>query len=119
MDVNKVLVFDDFRYFSKFLKYEFKGIKFVNGDKRSIFYGDDIDKELSLVVFALYSEDDLINVLRLYSSGVQLLVCNHSPKFVNKISDIKNLDVLDCMDTKRGLKKDLHNYFEGTFNLIN
>lgn len=119
MDQSKVLVFDDFHYFSRFLKYEFKDIKFITGNKKAIIYGNEINTELSLIVFVFYSEDDLIDLLRLYAHGIQLLICNHCPKFVNKFGNIKNIGVLNCLETKRGYRHDLRVYFDETFNLVN
>ncbi|MFH6999706.1 hypothetical protein ACHRVZ_17415 [Flavobacterium sp. FlaQc-57] len=115
MDSNKVLVFDNCHYFSRFLKYEFKDIKFTTGGKESLLYGSGMNKDFSLIIYVFYSEEDLIDLLRLYTYGVKLLVCNHSPKFVNKFINIKNIGVLDCLETKSGLRTDLRLYFNQAF----
>jgi len=117
MDPNKVLVFDNHHYFSRFLKYEFKDIKFIVGEKESILYGTEINKSFSLIVYVFYSEEDLINLFRLYSYGIKLLVCNHSPKFVNKFRNIENMSVLDCLETKSGYRADLRVYFNQEFSI--
>lgn len=111
MEVNKVLVFDNYRYFSRFLKYEFKNVKFVLGEKESILYGNEVSKEFCLVVFVFYSEEDLVNLLRVYSYGIRILVCNHNPKFENKFRNVKNIDVMECLDTKSVYRGDLQLYF--------
>lgn len=119
MDASRVMVFDTFHYFSRFLKYEFKNINFITGDKRDIFHGHKVDNDLSLIVFVFYSENDLIDLLRVYSYGVQLLVCNHCPQFFNKFGNIKNIEILECLETKRGFRNDLRLHFEEKFNLAN
>lgn len=115
MDSNKVLVFDNHHYFSRFLKYEFKEIKFTNGEKDSILYGSELNNSFSLIVYVLYSEEDLIDLIRLYAYGIKLLVCNHNPKFANKFINIKNMAVLDCLETKKGFRTDLRLYFNQAF----
>jgi len=117
MDSNKVLVFDNYRFFSRFLKYEFKDIKFISGEKESILYGSEINNGFSLIVFVFYSEDDMIDLLRLYAYGVKLLVCNHSPRFVNKFRNIKNMGALDCFETKNVFRNDLRVYFNEVFQI--
>mgnify|MGYP006156125725 CR=1 FL=1 len=90
--------------------------------KRSVEYlskkiidGNGIEADHSLVVFVFYSEDDLIDLLRLYAHGIQLLICNHCPRFMNKFSNIKNIAVLDCLETKMGYREDLRFYFNQKF----
>ena len=112
MGSNRVLVFDNRHYFSRFLKYEFKDVKFTVGEKESILYNIEINKGFSLIVYVLYSEEDLIDLLRLYTYGVKLLVCNHSPKFVDKFRNIKNMGALDCTETKSVFRSDLRMYFK-------
>ena len=118
MDANKVMVYDKFHYFSRFLKYEFKDVNFAVGHKTDILYGHEMTNNLLLIVFVFYSEDDLLDLLRVNSFGVPLLVCNHCPQFLNKFKNIQNIEVLECLDTKRGFRNDLRMYFEGKFTLV-
>jgi len=118
MDANRVMVYDKFHYFSRFLKYEFKDINFVAGHKSDILYGHEMTDDLSLVVFVFYSENDLIDLLRINSYGIPVLVCNHSPQFLNKFKNIQNIEVLECLDTKRGFRNDLRLHFEEKFSLV-
>lgn len=117
MSVNKVLVFDNYHFFLRFLKYEFKELKFTVGERESILYDSEINKGFSLIVYVFYSEDDLIDLLKLYSCGVKLLVCNQSPRFVNKFSNIKNMGALDCTETKNVYRSDLRTYFKEIFDV--
>ncbi|MBW1656728.1 MULTISPECIES: hypothetical protein [Flavobacterium] len=118
MDANRVMVYDKFHYFSRFLKYEFKDINFVAGHKADILYGHEMTDDLSLVVFVFYSENDLIDLLRINSYGIPVLVCNHCPQFLNKFKNIQNIEVLECLDTKRGFRNDLRLHFEEKFSLV-
>lgn len=118
MDANRVMVYDKFHYFSRFLKYEFKDIKFATGHKADIFYGHEMTNDLSLIVFVFYSEKELIDLLRVNSFGIPLLLCNHSPQFENKFRNIQNIEVLECLDTKRGFRNDLRIHFEEKFSLV-
>lgn len=118
MDANRVMVYDKFHYFSRFLKYEFKDINFVAGHKADILYGHEMADDLSLVVFVFYSENDLIDLLRINSYGIPVLVCNHCPQFLNKFKNIQNIEVLECLDTKRGFRNDLRQHFEEKFSLV-
>lgn len=117
MEENKVMVYDKFHYFSRFLKYEFKDINFAAGHKADILYGHEVTSDLSLIVFVFYSENDLIDLLRINSYGIPLLVCNHCPQFLNKFINIQNIEVLECLDTKRGFRSDLRAHFEEKFNI--
>lgn len=118
MDVNKVLVFDNCRYFSRFLKYEFKDIKFVSGEKECILCGNEMSNEFCLVVFVFYSEEDLVNLLRVYSYGIRLLVCNHINKYEHKFKNVKNIDVMECLETKSVYRVDLKLYFSEVFGSL-
>ncbi|HEY1194861.1 hypothetical protein [Flavobacterium sp.] len=117
MDENKVMVYDKFHYFSRFLKYEFKDINFEVGHKTDVLYGHEMTSNISLIVFVFYEENDLIDLLRVNSFGIPLLVCNHCPQFLNKFINIQNIEVLECLDTKRGFRNDLRVHFEEKFNI--
>ncbi|KIO54568.1 hypothetical protein [Flavobacterium hibernum] len=117
MDANKVMVYDKCHYFSRFLKYEFKDINFAAGHKTDILYGHEMTNDLSLIVFVFYSEKELIDLLRVNSFGIPLLVCNHCPEYQHKFRNIHNIEVLECLDTKRGFRNDLRMHFEERFNL--
>ncbi|MEZ0183159.1 hypothetical protein AB9T89_13015 [Flavobacterium oncorhynchi] len=112
---NRVLVFDSYHYFSRFLKYEFKDIKFITGEKEAILYKNEVYSDFSLIVFVFYSEENLLDLLRLYAYGVNILVCNHSPKFENKFRNIENIGVLDCFEPKKAYRSNLHLYFDKLF----
>lgn len=118
MDANKVLVFDNYHYFARFLKYEFKDIKFILGEKESILYGNEMINEFCLVVFVFYSEEDLVNLLRVYSYGIKLLVCNQNNKFENKFKNVRNIDVMECLEPKSAYRGDLKLYFKEEFSSL-
>lgn len=109
-NANKILVFDSYHYFFKFLKYDFKNVKFVLAKEKSILDGCEISKEFCLIVFVCYYEEDVVNLLRMYSYGIQVLICNHNPKLKNKFINVKNIDVVECLDIKYVYRDDLHRY---------
>jgi hypothetical protein len=110
MDLKKVLVFDNHRYFFRFLKYDFKKINFTIGEKQDVLFG--IKGEYSTVIFVIYSEDDLVDLFRVYTNGINLLVCNHSMRMVDKLENIKNLAIVDCLEIKKNFRRDIQEYFD-------
>lgn len=48
-----------------------------------------------------YSENDLIDLLRINSYGIPVLFWNHCPQFLNKFKNIQNSEVLECLHINR------------------
>ena len=112
MKFNKVLVFDRCRFFSRFLKYEFKKISFTTCTAEQVVLGISDNEKFDLVVFVLYDEEDLICLFQLYLKGEKILVCNHSNIFFNNCNVMDNIEFLDCLTIRKFLKKTVHLFFD-------
>jgi hypothetical protein len=101
----ELLVFDKCHYFSRFLKTAFKNINFVCIHNTVILH--EKSSEFPLILFILYSEDDLIDLFRVYATGSRLLVCNHSVKMKKLLTGFSNLTVIDCLGIKYEIVENL------------
>lgn len=102
MNINKttseLLVFDKCHYFSRFLKSTFKNINFVFVHNPFSFHEKSM--EYPVILFILYSEDDLIDLFRVYTTGSTIVVCNHSVKMKQLLVGFTNIIVIDCLGIK-------------------
>lgn len=108
--LKQILVFDKQHYFSRFLKYEFNELfyfkKFSNDEDLN-----DIKKKFLTIVFVIYSESDLLDFVKVYGSGVQILVCTYNKEVLDKMKNINDIILLDTSKTKFEMVKELRNFF--------
>lgn len=107
--MEKMVVFDNQHYLFRFLKQEFTEFKIIKGKEEIILNG--MSEEFSIVVFVIYSESDLIDLLRVYSNGVRIVVCCSVVKILNRLFGIHNLMIVDTSQLKFEMVKDFRNCF--------
>ncbi|MFI0490448.1 hypothetical protein [Flavobacterium sp.] len=114
MNTKKRVVYDSKNYFSRFLKYEFrKSFKF---DSFKNF--DSFENEInnySVIVFVIYSEDELVNFMKIYKKGIPLIVCTFNEKLLLKMRSIDEILLLDTSKIKSEVIIELKSYL----NLVN
>ncbi len=109
MELQKILVYDKQNYFFRFLKYEFDKIFDFKKVKN-----DEIINDLggyAIVVFVIYSESELLDFLKVYSNGCQVLVCTYNKEMLSKMQSLDDIILLDISKTKYEMTKELRNFF--------
>lgn len=113
MEKKKGLVFDSQSYFGRFLKYEFKH-DFVFDSYKSIGHFDDSLEGYSLIVFMIYNENEIIDMMRLYKRDVPLIVSCLNKELKLKLEKITDVVLFDCAKVKAEMRLEL----EHCINLI-
>ncbi len=118
MDTKKHVVYDCRNYFSRFLKYEFR--KSLNFDTFKEFESfENAVNNYSVIVFVIYSEDELIDFMRVYKRGIPLIVCTFNEKLFLTMRQIDEIYLLDTSKLKSEIIIEFKSYLKlASFSLI-
>lgn len=114
MERKRGLVCDSQKYFSRFIKYEFK--EDLSFDVCRSF--EDFDSGLnvySIIVFVIYSEEELLDFIKVYKEDIPLIVCTFNNKILIKLKKIEGILLLDTSKIRSEIVVELRSYF----NFIN
>ncbi|WP_017497152.1 hypothetical protein [Flavobacterium sp. WG21] len=106
MEKKKGLVFDSQRYFGKFLKYEFKNNFEFDSYKNTRNFDDSVEG-YNVVVFMIYSDNELVDMMQLYRRGVPLILCCLDGRMKLKLKKVKDVFLLDCDKVKAEMRLEL------------
>ena len=110
MKLEQILVYDKQHYFSRFLKYKFNEIfdfkKYKNDEDLN-----DMEEKFLTIVFVIYSESDLLDFVKVYGKGPQILVCSYNKEILRKMKNINDIILLDISKTKLEMEKELLTVF--------
>lgn len=109
MELQQILVYDNQNYFFRFLKYEFdENFEFKKIKKNNNF------NEMSnyiIVVFVMYSESEFLDFLKLYNTGVQILVATYNKELLSEMERMNNVILLDTSKAKKEIARELSDFF--------
>ena len=93
----KGLVYDNQKYFSRFLKYEFER-EFDFKVCRNFDYFDGKLSDYSVIIFVIYEEEELFDFLQVYQKGIPLIICTFNKQILNKLKKThkKGSNYLKC-----------------------
>nr|WP_315188724.1 hypothetical protein [uncultured Flavobacterium sp.] len=106
----KGLVYDNQKYFSRFLKYEFEQ-EFDFNMYRNFDYFDQNLNNYSVIIFVIYSEEELFDFLRIYKKGIPIIVCSFNKQILEKFNKMEDVSVLDTSNLRSELIIELRNFF--------
>jgi hypothetical protein len=110
MDKRNGLVYDSQKYFSRFLKYEFK--ETFSFDTYTDFKSFDNGlKKYSLIVFVIYSYEELLDFMSVYKKGIPIIVCTFNNKMMLEFGKIEEILLLDTSNVKSEIVIELKSYF--------
>jgi hypothetical protein len=110
MNKKKGLVYDNQKYFSRLLKYEFKeDISFDTYSNFKCF--NEILDNYSIIIFVIYSEEELFDFMKVYKKGVPLILCTFSKERLIKLQKIEDLILLDTSKVRSEIVTELRYYF--------
>ncbi|TDE48574.1 hypothetical protein [Flavobacterium sp. GT3P67] len=106
----KGIVFDNQNYFSKIVKHKFKEYilfdtynNFKNFDKKNNNY--------SILIFVIYSEDDVYNLLKVNNLEIPMIICAFNKERLMKLRRLENIMLLDASKLLPEIIVQLQSYF--------
>ena len=109
--MKKVLVYDNQRYFSRYLKYEYSDEfdfeVFINFKEF-----DGIVSDYSFLIFVIYSEKELWDLMRIYKKDIRLIVCTLNNEILQKLEKIEDILIFDISQVKSEMTKNLNFYLQ-------
>jgi hypothetical protein len=109
MEKKKGLVYDSQNCFARFLKYEFKEYFSFDVYKNFKNFNDTLD-EYAFMVFVVYSDQELIDLLRIYKRGVPLIVSTLNKEIKLKLEKIEDILLFDQSKIKSEMRTELKFY---------
>lgn len=106
----KGLVYDNQKYFSRFLKYEFEQ-EFDFKVCRNFDYFNEKLSDYSVIIFVIYEEEELFDFLQVYQKGIPLIICTFNKQILNKLKKTDDISVLDTSSLRSELIIELRNFF--------
>ncbi len=113
MDTKKRAVYDSQNYFSRFLKYQFMNT-FEFDSFRNFKSFEKTINDYAGIVFVIYSEEEIVNLMRIYKNGIPLIVCTFNEKLLLKMRQIDEILLLDTSKIKSEVIVELRKYLENT-----
>jgi hypothetical protein len=110
MNKMKGLVYDNQKYFSRFLKYEFEQ-EFDFHVCRNFDYFDQKLNDYSVIIFVIYSEEEIFDFISVYKKGIPVIVCSFNKIILNKLKKMEEISVLDTSNLRSELIIELRNFF--------
>ena len=99
MNTKKRVIYDSKIYFSRFIKHEFrKTLKFDSFKNYNSF--ENRIKNYSIIIFVIYSEEELADFMKIYKTGIPLIVCTFNKILLLKIQNIDGILVLNISKIK-------------------
>ncbi|PAM93559.1 hypothetical protein B4N84_17270 [Flavobacterium sp. IR1] len=109
MAKKRVLVYDSQKGFSRFLKYEFKE-QFTFDVYTNFKQFDDEIEKYSIMLFVVYSDKEVLDLLRIYKRGIPLIVSTLNHEIKSKLENIKDILFFDPDKVKSEMRKELKFY---------
>jgi len=111
MDTKKGVVYDSQNYFSRFLKYEFRDELEFDSFRNFTTFENGLN-DYSTIVFVIYSEEEIINLMRIFKNGIPLIVCTFNQKLLQKMRFIDGILLLDTSKIKSEIITELRLYLD-------
>lgn len=111
MKKKKLLVYDNQRYFSRLLNYEFKEDFDFDVCRNFDYFKSDVLEDYSLIIFVIYLEEELFDFMKVYKNGIPLIVCTFNNKILKNMQKIDDIILLDTSRLRSELITDMKYYF--------
>lgn len=109
MNIKKAVVYDSQNYFSRFLKSQFRENFDFDSFKNFKKFENGI-KDCFVIIFVIYSEEELVDFMKIYKKGIPIIVCTFNEKLLLKMSYIDKILLLDTSKIKSEIKVELNSY---------
>lgn len=109
--MNKGLIYDPQKYFSRFLKYKFKTNFSFDVYRNFHHFDTDSLKSYSIIIFVAYSEKELSDLEKVHKKEIPLIVCTFNKIILKKMKKFDNVFLLDTSVIRSELTSELEYYF--------
>ena len=99
MTTGKIVLYDCQKHFYRFLKYEFRKI-FEFDFFRDFSCFENVINDYSTIIFVVYSEEEIINLITILKIGIPIIVCSSSENLLLKLKDIDEVLLLNTSEIK-------------------
>lgn len=110
MKKKKGLVYDSQKCFSRFLKYEFKE-DFLFDVYKNFKNFDNKIEDYAVMLFVIYTDNELLDLMRIYRRGVPLIVSTLNEDIQKKLENIDDILLFDPSKIKSEMRVELKFYF--------
>ena len=109
METKKYVIYDCQSYFSRFLKYEFRKTLHFDIFKSFNALENGIHPH-SVVLYVIYSEEELVNFMKIYKQGIPLIVCTFNTNLLLIMRNMEGILLLDTSKVKAEFRLELKSY---------
>lgn len=109
MKKKRGLVYDSQKCFSRFLKYEFKEHFAFDVYKNFKNFDGEVE-EYAVMLFVVYSDKELIDLMQIHRRGVPLIVSTLNKEMKSKLEKIEDMLLFDPTKVKSEMRAELKFY---------
>ncbi len=99
MNTKKIVLYDSRNHFYRSLKYEFRNT-FEFDFFRDFSCFENVINDYSTILFVVYSEEEIINLMSIYKKGIPIIVCTSRNDFLLKLKNIDEIFLLNTSEIK-------------------
>jgi hypothetical protein len=120
----RVLIYGNQKCFSRFLKYKFQDTHMFDVCKNFKYLHNELNV-YEAIVFVIYTEENLLDFLKVYGKGIPLVVCSFNKRILDVLIDLDDIFLLDTSNVRSEILNQLSFYFKETIlniqtrNIIN
>ena len=106
----RALIYGNQKCFSKYLKCRFQQDMEFDVCKDFKCLKEQL-KVYSVIVFVIYTEEDLLDFFKIYGKGIPLVVCAFNKRILEILIGLKNIVLLDTTKIRSEILNQLNFYF--------
>jgi hypothetical protein len=107
----RALIYGNQKCFSKYLKYKFQQV--LSFDVCKKFRSLNVELNVySVIVFVIYTEEDLLDFLKVYGKGIPLVVCTFNKRILEILNEMEDVFLLDTSKIRSEILNQLNSYFQ-------
>ena len=99
MNTKKIVLYDSEKHFYRFLKYELSNTFEFDFFSDFKFFENAINN-YSTIIFVVYSEKEIINLMSIFKKSIPIIVCTSSDKLLLKMKDFDKIILVNTSEIK-------------------
>ena len=107
----RVLIYGNQKSFSKFLKSKFQNILMFDVCKNFKYLNEELNV-YEAIVFVIYTEEDLLDFLKVYRKGIPLVVCSFNNRLINVFANLNDIFLIDTSSIRSEILNQLNRHFK-------
>lgn len=110
MSIKKGIIYGNQKYFYRLLKYKFDN-EFIFDSFKKVKEFKSLSKDYILVIFVIYTEAELEDLMKVYKNDIPLIVCSFNKNILNSLKNNENMLLVDTSKVRSEILLDLKTYF--------